>query len=77
MPIRALRLAYQLSIDELCDRIEPHLGKRPHGDTIRNVELGHRKASPALMAAWAKALTLHPLDVFQPEPATSPGALAS
>lgn len=55
-----------MSVATLCDRIEPHLGKRPHEDTIRNVELGHRKASGPLMTAWAKALGLTPLDVVQP-----------
>lgn len=49
----------------LCDRIEPHLGKRPHEDTIRNIELGHKRASVQLMTAWAKALKIAPLDVAQ------------
>lgn len=66
VPIRALRESHALSIDQLCDRIEPIFGKRPHGDTIRNVELGHKKASRQLMNAWALALGLTPLDVFQP-----------
>lgn len=71
VPIRSLREAHGLSIEELRDRIESHLGKKPHGDTLRNIELGRRNGSPALMAAWAKALTLHPLDVFQPDAKTT------
>lgn len=67
VPIRELRLAAGLSIEQLRDRIEPHLGKRPHGDTLRNIELGRRKASVPLMAAWAKALNVNPLDVHQPD----------
>lgn len=66
VPIRTLRDALGLSVDQLCDRIEPLLGKRPHGDTIRNVELGHKRASTQLMNAWARALGLTPLDVYQP-----------
>lgn len=65
VPIRGLREAYGLTVSQLCDRIEPHLGKRPHEDTIRNVELGHKRASAPLMTAWAKALGLTPLDVAQ------------
>lgn len=61
-----MRLAHHLSIEQLCDRIEPHLGKRPHGDTIRNIELGHRRASVPLLGAWSKALGLTALDVYQP-----------
>lgn len=66
VPIRWLRDANGLSVSQLCDRIEPHLGKRPHEDTIRNVELGHKRASGPLLNAWAKALGLTPLDVAQP-----------
>lgn len=66
IPIRELRLAHGLSIEELAERIEVHLGRRPHGDTLRNVELGHRAASKPLVTAWAKALGVNPLDVFQP-----------
>lgn len=65
VPIRKLREANCLSVAQLCDRIEPHLGKRPHEDTIRNVELGNKRASVTLMNAWAKALGLTPLDVGQ------------
>lgn len=65
VPIRELRRAHGLSIAMLCDRIEPHLGKRPHEDTIRNIELGHKRASVQLMTAWAKALKIAPLDVAQ------------
>lgn len=67
VPIRELRKAFGLSIPQLCDRIEASgLGKRPHEDTIRNVELGHKRASQPLMTAWSKALGLTPLDVVQP-----------
>lgn len=65
VPIRELRDAHGLSVSQLCDRIEQHLGKRPHEDTIRNVELGHKRASAPLMTAWAKALGLVPIDVAQ------------
>lgn len=65
VPIRKYREANCLSVSDLCDRIEPFLGKRPHEDTIRNVELGNKRASTTLMNAWAKALGLTPLDAVQ------------
>jgi hypothetical protein len=65
VPIRELREAHGLSVPQLCDRIAPILGKRPHEDTIRNIELGHKRASSPLMTAWAKALGLTALDVAQ------------
>ena len=70
VPIRTLRIANGLSIAQMCDRITPHLGKRPHEDTIRNVELGHKRGSDPLMNAWARALGLTALDVHQ-EPTES------
>lgn len=33
-------------------------GERVHADHIRNIELGHRNASPKLTAAIAKALRI-------------------
>lgn len=65
VPIREVRMAHGLSIEQLRERIEVYLGKKPHGDTLRNIELGHRKASQPLLNAWAKALGLLPLDVRQ------------
>lgn len=56
----------------LIDRINEQGGpKGVHPDTIRNVELGYKRASKPLMTAWAKALGLSPLDVWQPEPLKS------
>ncbi|WP_280330299.1 helix-turn-helix domain-containing protein [Nocardia wallacei] len=63
--IRDLREAYGLSVKDLSSRIAAQ-GVSVHPDTIRNVELGHRGASGPLMTAWAKALGLSPLDVWQP-----------
>lgn len=64
--IRELRKAYGLSVGELARRITDEQGLKVHEDTIRNVELGHRRASNPLITAWAKALGLNPLDVAQP-----------
>lgn len=70
--IRALREAHGLSVAALIDRINEQGGpKGVHPDTIRNVELGYKRASKPLMTAWAKALGLSPLDVWQPEPLKS------
>lgn len=62
--IRDLREAHGLSVGSLVERIEAQ-GVSVHPDTIRNVELGHKRASKPLMTAWAKALDLTPLDVEQ------------
>ena len=66
MRIRDLRLARNLSIPELVERIRA-FGVDVHKDTISNVELGYRRASGRLLSAWALALGLNPLDVNQPE----------
>ncbi|MBX9919121.1 MAG: helix-turn-helix transcriptional regulator [Mycolicibacterium frederiksbergense] len=69
--IRDLREALGLSVNQLVDRIiEAGYDQKLHADTIRNVELGHKRASKPLMTAWAKALGLVPLDVWQPPAAT-------
>lgn len=64
--IRDLRNAYGISVKELVERIESVGLAGVHEDTIRNVELGHKRASVPLMNAWARALGLNPLDVWQP-----------
>lgn len=58
-------MAYGLTVAELVERIAAH-GVDVHEDTLRNIELGHKRASPPLLAAWANALRLSPLDVWQP-----------
>lgn len=68
--IRDFREARSLTISQLVERIkaegyEAREGQVSH-DTIRNVELGYKAASKPLMTAWAKALGLNPLDVWQP-----------
>lgn len=64
--IRDLRTAYGLTVKQLVERIGAEGIPDIHEDTVRNVELGHKRASRALMTAWAKALGLGPLDVWQP-----------
>ncbi len=66
--IRDLRNAHGFSVKHLVTRIEEAGMPGVHEDTIRNVELGHRRASLPLMTAWARALGLSPLDVWQPPP---------
>lgn len=67
--IRDLRKAMGLSTQALIERIEgagiPGVG-RVHPGTIRNVELGHKRASLPLMTAWARALGVNPVDIWQP-----------
>lgn len=64
--IRDLRLAYGLSVKQLVARIDEAGLPGIHEDTIRNVELGHKRVSRPLMTAWAKALDVSPLDVYLP-----------
>ena len=72
VPIRAHREAFGLSVAALIERIEQCGGPTgTHPDTIRNIELGYKRASKPLMTAWAKALGLTGLDVYQPEPLKS------
>lgn len=54
--IRAVRLALRLSADEVARRLTRHLGRPVHPDTLRNIELGHRRASVELHAAWLTVL---------------------
>jgi len=65
--IRELRVAYGLSVKALIERIAAEGVPDVHEDTIRNVELGHKRASRPLLTAWARALGVNPLDAWQPE----------
>lgn len=65
--IRDYREALGITVNQLVDRIiETGYTEKLHSDTIRNVELGHKRASKPLMTAWARALGLPPIDVWQP-----------
>lgn len=66
--IRDLRNAHGFSVRQLVDRLAESGMPGVHEDTIRNVELGHRRASRPLITAWARALGLSPLDIYQPPP---------
>lgn len=75
--IRDYREALGVSVSHLVERIkETGYEGNVHPDTIRNIELGHKRASKPLMTAWAKALGLVPLDVWQPESKSSAGRVA-
>ena len=66
IPIRELRKAHGLTLGGLADRIKA-LGVDVHPDTLSNVERGHKRASPPLIHAWARALSVPPLEITQPE----------
>lgn len=71
MNVRLLREAYGIPVSELIERMQKHgASKKLHPDTIRNVELGYKKASKLLMTQWMLALGQNPLDVWQPEPSS-------
>lgn len=63
--IREVRRAHGLTLEQLADRIEEQGVKRPHADSLSNIERGHKPAGVGLLNAWAKALGVHPLDVEQ------------
>lgn len=74
--IRDLREAHGMSVAQLVDRIEEQ-GVCVHPDTVRNVELGHRRASRPLITAWSKALGIPVLDIWQPAAASTKTAKAA
>lgn len=64
VPLRALRHAHGLTGDQLAERIHEH-GVKVDTDHLYNVETGRRKGSLKLMRAWARALRLTRLDIYQ------------
>jgi hypothetical protein len=63
--IREVRKAQKMSVAVLMDRIREQGYDIKDPSTVRNIELGHKKASRPLMYTWAKALGLNPMDVIQ------------
>lgn len=63
--IRTVREAQKMSVAELMDGIRAQGFDIKDPSTVRNIELGHKKASRGLMHCWAKALGLDPMDVIQ------------
>lgn len=64
--LRALREAYGLSSPQLAERIAEQ-GVVVDPDALLNIELGHKKPSNALATAWARALRLKRVDIWQQE----------
>lgn len=62
--IRVLRQAHDLTIRELADRVGAH-GATVSPAGLSNVENGHKRASERLLTAWAKALGVNTLDIWQ------------
>jgi len=62
--LRSLREAHGLDSRQLAERIAEQ-GAEVHPDHILNVELGHKTLSNKLRNAWARALSVHPLDIRQ------------
>lgn len=63
--IRPVRVAAGLTLDQLAERISAQ-GVAVSGPHLSNVELGRQRASARLLRAWALALGVDPLDVWQP-----------
>jgi transcriptional regulator with XRE-family HTH domain len=62
--IRELRQAQGLTVEELAGRIGEQ-GVTISRSALTNVETGAKRASRDLLTAWAKALGVNPLDVWQ------------
>lgn len=63
--IRDLREAHGISVKELVEKIAVIGEIEIHENAIRNIESGHRRGSVPLMTAWAIALGIRPIDVYQ------------
>lgn len=64
--IREVRVAHNLTQEELAERIR-ELGVEITSAGLSNIETGRKRASDRLLHAWARALGISPLDVWQPE----------
>ncbi|HWE89235.1 MAG TPA: helix-turn-helix transcriptional regulator [Pseudonocardiaceae bacterium] len=62
--IRALRDTYGLTAEQLADRMA-ELGVPVDRNTLYNLELGAKKPSDRILDAYARALGVNPLDVWQ------------
>lgn len=62
--IRDLRDAHGLTAEQLADRMA-ELGVRVDRNTIYNIELGAKKPSERVLNAYARALGVNPLNVWQ------------
>lgn len=75
VPIRALRLAHNLTLEDLQLRIDDQ-GVSVTPSALSNAERGKKRVSERLLCAWARALGVHPLDIVQGE-ATNAGSACS
>lgn len=64
--LRSLRKALELTGDDLAERIAEQ-GVTVNTDHLYNVEAGRKRGSEKLIGAWARALRLQRLDVYQTE----------
>jgi transcriptional regulator with XRE-family HTH domain len=62
--IRELRDAYGLTAEQLADRMA-ELGVPVDRNTLYNIESGAKKPSARVLDAYARALGVNPLDVWQ------------
>jgi transcriptional regulator with XRE-family HTH domain len=62
--IRALRQAHSLTAAEVVDRMAG-LGVKVDRNSLYNIESGKKKPSARLLDTYARALGVHPLDVWQ------------
>ncbi|HWE92173.1 MAG TPA: helix-turn-helix transcriptional regulator [Pseudonocardiaceae bacterium] len=62
--IRALRDAYGLTAEQVADRMA-ELGVPVDRNTLYNIESGAKKPSERVLDAYARALGVNPLDVWQ------------
>lgn len=62
--LRTIREAHELTAEQLATRIDEQ-GVTVDPDHIYNVELGRKRGSTRLMGAWARALRVDKLGIYQ------------
>lgn len=73
--IRPYRVAVAgLTLEQLAERIGEH-GVSVTISHLSNVEKGHQRASERLLRAWALALGLDPLALWQPDRGVNPAVI--
>lgn len=65
VPLKELRRVHALTHEGLAERMRLDFGHKVTGDALVHVERGSRNPSPALLAAIAAALQIHPDEIHR------------
>ncbi len=76
MPLRVLRMALQLRLEDVANRVEEITGDRPTKGALSAIETGTRGVSAELLAALEQAYGLDPGSITTTyEPRTTPASV--